>query len=92
MAAFWITVMSALTFPATIFTPADQASTRPHNTRLFNLCLIQKMGTDEWARDKALTVKQTYFNGVLRVHVADKKKYQEIVLLEGTEENIRRHT
>jgi hypothetical protein len=53
---------------------ADQASDRPHNTKLFNLCLIKKMGVDQWAKDKALNVKQTYFNGTLRVHVADKKK------------------
>jgi hypothetical protein len=53
---------------------ADQASVRPHNTKLFNLCLIKKMGIDQWAKDKALNVKQTYFNGRLRVHVADKKR------------------
>ena len=53
---------------------ADQASVRPHNTKLFNLCLIKKMGVDQWAKDKALNVKQTYFNDKLRVHVADKKE------------------
>lgn len=53
---------------------ADQASVRPHNTKLFNLCLIKKMGIDHWAEHKALNVKQTYFNGSLKVHVADEKK------------------
>lgn len=53
---------------------ADQATARPHNTKLFNLCLIKKMGIDQWAKDKALNVKKTYFNGSLNVHMADKKK------------------
>ena len=53
---------------------ADQASVRPHNTKVFNLCLIKKMGIDQWANGKALNVKQNYFNGKLRVHAADKKK------------------
>jgi Protein of unknown function (DUF3795) len=47
---------------------ADQASVRQHNTKLFNLCLIRKMGLDEWARGKAKSVKEMYFNGKLRVH------------------------
>jgi len=53
---------------------ADQASVRPHNTKLFNLCLIKKMGIDTWAKDKALNVKRTYFSGKLLVHDADAKK------------------
>jgi hypothetical protein len=53
---------------------ADQASIRPHNTKLFNLCLIKKLGIEQWANEKALVVKQTYFNGKLRVHAADKEK------------------
>jgi hypothetical protein len=53
---------------------ADQATVRPHNTKLFNLCLIKKIGLDQWAKDKALNVKTTYFNGTLSVHAADNKK------------------
>lgn len=53
---------------------ADQASLRPHNTKLFNLCLIKKMGLERWAKDKAAQVKETYFNGALLVHGADKKR------------------
>jgi hypothetical protein len=37
---------------------ADQATARPHNTKLFNLCLIKKIGLDQWAKDKALNVKK----------------------------------
>ncbi len=53
---------------------ADKASVRQHNTKLFNLCLIKKMGVDEWARNKALNVKNTYFNGKLRVHGSDSEE------------------
>jgi len=52
---------------------ADKATERPHNTKLFNLCLIKKMGVDQWAKEKALNVKQTYFNGILNMHAADEK-------------------
>jgi ribosomal protein S27E len=51
---------------------ADKASFRPHNTKLFNLCLIRKMGLEQWAKNKAANVKETYFNGKLRVHGTDK--------------------
>jgi hypothetical protein len=53
---------------------ADQASARPHNTKLFNLCLIKKMGIEQWAKSKALNVKRTYFNGKLRVHGTDNEE------------------
>lgn len=53
---------------------ADQANIRPHNTKIFNLCLIKKMGVDKWAKDKALYVRNNYFKGTLRVHAADEKK------------------
>jgi hypothetical protein len=47
---------------------ADQASVRPHNTKIFNLCLIKKMGLELWAKTKAKSVKETYFGGKLRIH------------------------
>jgi len=40
---------------------ADKASQFPHNTKIFNLCLIKKMGLEAWAKEKAKTVKDTYF-------------------------------
>ncbi len=40
---------------------ADKASEVPHNTKVFNLCLIKKMGLETWAKDKAKDVKDTYF-------------------------------
>ena len=40
---------------------ADRASEVPHNTKVFNLCLIKKMGLESWAKTKAQNVKHTYF-------------------------------
>jgi hypothetical protein len=40
---------------------ADKADTLPHNIKVFNLCLINKMGLDKWAESKASDVRQTYF-------------------------------
>jgi hypothetical protein len=40
---------------------ADMAAERPHNTKVFNLCLIKKMGLESWAETKAAQVKETYF-------------------------------
>ena len=34
----------------------------PHNTKVFNLCLINKMGLEKWAESKASAVRQVYFN------------------------------
>jgi Protein of unknown function (DUF3795) len=60
-------------FPCDNFHPyADKASVRQHNTKLFNLCLIKKMGLDAWAEAKAASVKATYFNAKLKVHSSEK--------------------
>ena len=49
-------------FPCDYLHPyADRASEVPHNTKVFNLCLIKKMGLEPWAKEKAKTVKHTYF-------------------------------
>ena len=51
-------------FPCDLLHPyADQADKLPHNTKVFNLCLIRKMGIEAWARDKAREVADTYFRG-----------------------------
>lgn len=46
---------------------ADKASLVPHNTKVFNLCLIKKMGLDRWAKEKAKIVKDTYFKGKFKL-------------------------
>lgn len=40
---------------------ADKADTLPHNTKIFNLCLINRMGLEQWALSKAGVVRKTYF-------------------------------
>lgn len=62
---------------------ADQASARPHNTKVFNLCLIKKMGLEAWAETKAAAVKHTYFNGKLKVHHTDKVAEKGIPPIDG---------
>jgi hypothetical protein len=46
---------------------ADQASVVPHNTKVFNLCLIKKMGLETWAKDKAKNVRDTYYSGKFKL-------------------------
>ena len=51
-------------FPCDYLHPyADQAARLPHNTKVFNLCLIKKMGLESWAKDKAKSVRDVYFSG-----------------------------
>lgn len=51
-------------FPCDYLHPyADMASHAPHNTKVFNLCQIKKMGLERWAKEKAKSVKETYFKG-----------------------------
>ena len=40
---------------------ADKAGDLPHNIKVFNLCLINKMGLEKWAESKASEVRKTYF-------------------------------
>ena len=40
---------------------ADRSTELPHNMKVFNLCLINKMGLESWAASKASEVRETYF-------------------------------
>ena len=40
---------------------ADMAGYLPHNIKVFNLCLINKMGLEKWAESKASEVRKVYF-------------------------------
>ena len=46
---------------------ADRAAEVPHNTKVFNLCLIKKMGLESWAKAKAKDVRHTYFREKFRL-------------------------
>lgn len=55
-------------FPCDALHPyADQATSLPHNTKVFNLCLIKRMGVKAWAESKAKSVKEVYFRGKWRM-------------------------
>lgn len=55
-------------FPCDYLHPfADLADQRPHNTKVFNLCLIKKMGLEKWAETKAKSVKENYYKGKLKL-------------------------
>ena len=55
-------------FPCDYLHPyADRASQVPHNTKVFNLCLIKRMGLESWAKTKAKSVKDTYFKGKFKI-------------------------
>ncbi len=41
---------------------ADKAGELPHNIKVYNLCLINKLGLEQWARTRAANVRQIYFN------------------------------
>ena len=45
---------------------ADRADQFPHNTKVFNLCLIKKMGLEQWAETKAKEVYRTYHQKKLK--------------------------
>ncbi len=50
-------------FPCDSLHPyADKADILPHNIKVYNLCLINKMGLERWAETKAARVRETYFN------------------------------
>jgi hypothetical protein len=35
--------------------------------KVFNLCLIKKMGLEKWASEKAKSVRETYYKGKLKL-------------------------
>lgn len=56
-------------FPCDYLHPyAYQADQRPHNTKVFNSCLIKKKGLKKWAKEKAKNVKENYFKGVIKLN------------------------
>ncbi len=39
------------------------ADIEPNNIKVFNLCLIKKMGLEKWAEESSKQVRDTYFKG-----------------------------
>ena len=54
-------------FPCDFLHPYADRSELWHNTKVFNLCLIKKMGLNHWAETKASTVQETYSSGKWRL-------------------------
>jgi hypothetical protein len=50
-------------FPCDYLHPYRDNAKMWHNTKVFNLCLIKKMGLEAWAENKAKSVVQTYSFG-----------------------------
>jgi hypothetical protein len=44
---------------------ADRADLLPHNLKVFNLCMIRKMGLESWAECQAKSSFDMYFKGKL---------------------------
>jgi hypothetical protein len=54
-------------FPCNKLQPAaDRAETLPHNTKVFNLCTIQKKGVEEFV-NRSGEIKQKYYKGKMEV-------------------------
>jgi hypothetical protein len=54
-------------FPCSRLNPAsDRAAQLPHNTKVFNLCYIQKQGLDKFLKNSA-DIKNRYFKGKMIV-------------------------
>ncbi len=51
-------------FPCAFLAPtADKAAHLPHNTKLYNLCRIKKMGLERWIEEEAGQIREKYFTG-----------------------------
>lgn len=50
-------------FPCDFFQPYADNAKMWHNTKVYNLCLIRKLGLEEWAKRKAKEVVNTYTFG-----------------------------
>ncbi len=51
-------------FPCAFLAPtAEKAAILPHNTKLYNLCRIKKMGLERWIGEEAAVIRKKYFTG-----------------------------
>jgi hypothetical protein len=50
-------------FPCDFLHPYADNAKMWHNTKVFNLCLIKKMGLEKWAQNKAKSVLEVYSYG-----------------------------
>jgi len=50
-------------FPCEYLHPYSDQAMKPHNTKVFNLCRIKKVGIEEWAKDEAGDILDKYYYG-----------------------------
>ncbi len=51
-------------FPCAFLAPtAEKAAILPHNTKLYNLCRIKKIGLERWIEEEAASIRKKYFAG-----------------------------
>lgn len=54
---------NCLDFPCAYLAPtADGAAHYPHNTKIFNLCRIKKVGVANWIENEAGEIRKRYFS------------------------------
>ena len=50
-------------FPCEYLHPYSDQAMKPHNTKVFNLCRIKKVGIEEWAKNEAGDILDKYYYG-----------------------------
>lgn len=50
-------------FPCEYLHPYSDQAMKPHNTKVFNLCRIRKVGIETWAKNEAGDILDKYFYG-----------------------------
>ena len=50
-------------FPCDYLHPYSDQAMKPHNTKVFHLCRIKKVGLDKWAKEEAGDILDTYYYG-----------------------------
>ena len=58
---------ACIDFPCDYLQPYFDQAKMWHNTKVFNLCLIQKLGLTTWAKNQAKDVLETYSYGKFRL-------------------------
>jgi hypothetical protein len=57
-------------FPCNKLQPvADGAGTFPHNTKVFNLCRMKRVGVDTWTKEESEQIRNAYYRGKFRIGI-----------------------
>ncbi|MFC2068389.1 DUF3795 domain-containing protein [Chloroflexota bacterium] len=50
-------------FPCEYLHPYSDQAMKPHNTKVYSLCRIRKVGLEKWAKDEAGSILDKYYYG-----------------------------